>query len=65
VNVEDDERSCRPRSHRTEENVEKGRNLVHSDKRLSIIAVAVWLNLDNGTVRESLSTWNLTCLSKL
>jgi hypothetical protein len=35
-NVEDDKRSGRPRSHRIDENVEKVRNLVHSDIRLSI-----------------------------
>jgi hypothetical protein len=34
--VEDDERSGRPRSHRTDENVEKVRYLVHSHKCLSI-----------------------------
>jgi hypothetical protein len=31
--VEDDERVCRPRSHRTDENVEKVRNLVYSERR--------------------------------
>jgi hypothetical protein len=30
-NVEDDERSGHPRSHRTDENGEKVQNLVHSD----------------------------------
>jgi hypothetical protein len=29
-NLEDDERNCRPRSHRTDEDVEKVQNLVHS-----------------------------------
>jgi hypothetical protein len=33
VNVEDDERSSRSRSHKIEENVEKVRNVVHSDRR--------------------------------
>jgi uncharacterized cysteine cluster protein YcgN (CxxCxxCC family) len=42
-NMEDDERSCRTRSHRTSENVEKFRNLVHSDRQLSIRAMAVQL----------------------
>jgi hypothetical protein len=42
--VEDDERSGRPRSHITDE------NLVRSDRRLSIRAVAVQLNLDKETV---------------
>jgi hypothetical protein len=35
-NVEDDEGNGRPWSHRTDENVEKVRNLVHSDRRLGI-----------------------------
>jgi len=44
--VENDERSGRPRSHRTDENVEKVRNLVHSDRHLIIRAMAAQLNLD-------------------
>jgi len=32
-NVEDGERSGCPRSHRTDENVEKMQNLMHSDRR--------------------------------
>jgi hypothetical protein len=44
--VEDDERSDRPRSQRTDGYVEKVRNLVPSDTRSSIIAMAVQLNLD-------------------
>jgi hypothetical protein len=44
-NVEDNERSG-PRSHRTNENIEKARNIMHSDRRLSIRAMAVLLNLD-------------------
>jgi hypothetical protein len=43
-NVENDERSGRPKSHRTDENVEKVRNLVHSDRRLRIRAMAVKLD---------------------
>jgi hypothetical protein len=39
-NVEDDGRSGRPRSHRTDENVEKVWNLVHSDRRTNIGAMA-------------------------
>jgi hypothetical protein len=34
--VEDDERSGRARSHRTDENVGQIQNLMHSDRRLSI-----------------------------
>jgi hypothetical protein len=43
---DDDERSGRPRSYRTDEDVEKVRNLVHSYRRLSIRAVTMQLNLD-------------------
>jgi hypothetical protein len=49
-NVKDDEVSGRQRSHRTDENIEKVRNLVHSHRRLSIRAMAVQLNLDKETV---------------
>jgi len=38
-NVEDDEGSGCPRSNRTDENVEKVRNLMHLDRRLSIRAI--------------------------
>jgi len=41
-NMEDDERSGHPRSHRTDENVEKVWNLVHSDRRLSVNMHVVW-----------------------
>jgi hypothetical protein len=40
-NEEGDERSCRPISHRTDENVEKLLNLAHSDRCLSIRTTAV------------------------
>jgi len=50
-------RNCRPGSHRTDENVEKvwnwvhsDRRLVHSDRRLSIRTMAVQLNLDREAV---------------
>jgi hypothetical protein len=35
--VEDDERSGHPRSHRTDENIEKVWNLVQSDNQLSLL----------------------------
>jgi hypothetical protein len=44
--VKDGERSGHARSHGTDENVEKVWNLVHSDRRLSIKAMAVQLNLN-------------------
>jgi hypothetical protein len=52
-NMEDDERSDHPRSHTTDENVEKVQNLVHSDRRLSIRAMAVLLNLDKETMKKA------------
>jgi hypothetical protein len=51
-NVEDYERSDRPRSYRIEENDEKVRNLVHSGRCLSIRTMAVELNLDKETARQ-------------
>jgi hypothetical protein len=51
-NVKDDERSCRPRSHRTNENVEKMRDLVHSERCLSIKAMDVKLNLEKEAVKR-------------
>jgi len=51
--VEDDERSGCPRSYRTNENVEKVWNIVHSDRHSSIRAMAVQLNLDKVTVKEA------------
>jgi hypothetical protein len=53
--VEYDDRSGPPRSHTTDENVEKVRNLVHSDRRFSIGAMAVQLNLDKETARQIVS----------
>jgi hypothetical protein len=44
-NVEDDETTGRPRPHRNDENVEKIRNLVPSDRRYSIRAITMQLNL--------------------
>jgi hypothetical protein len=49
-NVEDDEKSGRPRCHNTDENFGKARNLVHSDRRLNIRVTSVQLSLDKETV---------------
>jgi len=51
--VEVDERCGRPRSQRTDENIEKVRNLVHLDRHLSIRAIAVQLNLGKETVKKA------------
>jgi len=52
-NVEDDERSGHPRSHRTDENVERMQNPVHSDGRSSVTAMAVQRNLPKETVKRA------------
>jgi DNA-binding transcriptional regulator YhcF (GntR family) len=46
----DVERSCHPRSHRTNENFEEVENVLHSDRLLSMRAMAVQLNLNTETV---------------
>jgi len=49
--AKDDERSYQIRSHGNDENVGKVRNLMHSDRRLSIRAMAVQLNINKETVK--------------
>jgi hypothetical protein len=49
-NVKVNEKSSRPISHRTDENVEKVGKLMHSDRRLSMRTMAMHANLDKGTV---------------
>jgi hypothetical protein len=49
-NIENGERSGHPRTHRTDEAVEKVQNLVHSDRHLNIWPMAMQLNLDKETV---------------
>jgi hypothetical protein len=53
LNVEVDERSVRPRSYKTDESIEKLRNILHSDRHLSIRVMALQLNLDKETVKKS------------
>jgi transposase len=53
--VKDDERSGRPRTRRTNENVEKVRKLVGTDGSLSLRMMARKLNLHINTVREILA----------
>jgi orotate phosphoribosyltransferase-like protein len=55
--VKDDERIGYLKTHRTDENVEKVRKLVHSDRRLSVRMMAEELNLDRETVRFLLKIW--------
>jgi histone-lysine N-methyltransferase SETMAR len=53
--MKDDERTGRPKTHRTDENVEEVWKLVHSDRRLSVRMMAEELNLDRETVRKILT----------
>jgi mRNA-degrading endonuclease RelE of RelBE toxin-antitoxin system len=53
--VKDDERTGRPKTHRTDKNVEKVRKLVRSDRQLSVRMMAEELNLDRETVRKILT----------
>lgn len=53
--VKDDERSGRPRTRRTDENVEKVRKLVFTDGPLSLRMMARKLNLHTVTVKEILT----------
>jgi hypothetical protein len=52
-NVEDVERSGRPRSHRGDENVEKVRNLMYLFRHLSFTVTAVQLSSDEETITYS------------
>lgn len=52
--VEDDERSGRPSTSKTDENVEKIRILIRSDRRLTIRAIAETVGIDKESVRQIL-----------
>ncbi|XP_039610931.1 protein GVQW3-like [Polypterus senegalus] len=58
-NVEDNERPGRPSTSRTEENVEKIRQMVRKDRRLSVRMIAETINIDKDTawkiLREDLN----------
>ncbi|GFV45528.1 protein GVQW3 [Trichonephila clavipes] len=52
--VEDNSRSGRPSTSKTDENVEKVASLIRSDRRLSIRAIAETVNIDKECVRQIL-----------
>lgn len=54
--VEDDERSGRPVTMKTDENVERVRTLVRTDRRLGIRKIAEQLNMNKETVRRILTS---------
>jgi hypothetical protein len=53
--VQDDPRSGRPKTHRTDANVNRVRTLVHSDRRLGVRLIAEELNMNRDTVRQILT----------
>ena len=53
--VDDDDRPGRPVTHRTEETVDTVRNLITSDRRLTVRMIADELNLSRETVRKILT----------
>jgi precorrin-2 methylase len=53
--VEDDERTGRPVTMKTDENMEKLRALVRTDRRLGIRVLAKELNMDKQRVRKILT----------
>ena len=53
--VTDEERSGRPATSRTEENIAKIRQIVRENRRLTVRSIAEQVNIDRGTVREILT----------
>jgi hypothetical protein len=50
--VQDDPRSGQPQTQRTDENVDRVRTLVRSDRRLGVRVIAEELNMNRETVRQ-------------
>jgi len=53
--VTDEERSGRPATSRTEENIAKVRQIVRQNRRLTVRSTAEQVNIDRETVREILT----------
>jgi hypothetical protein len=53
--MKNDERTGRPKIHRKDENVERVRNFVRSDRRLSVRMMTEEINLDRETARKVLT----------
>ena len=53
--VTDEGRSRRPATSRTEENIEKVRQIVHENHRLTVWSIAEQINIDRETVRKILT----------
>jgi len=54
-NVTDEERSGRPATSRTEENIAKVRQIVHENRWLTVRSIAEQVNIDTETVRKILT----------
>ena len=54
-NVTDEERSGRPATSRTEENIVKVRQILHENRRLTVRSIAEQVNIDRETVRKILT----------
>jgi len=50
--VTDEERSRRPATSRTEENIAKVRQILHENRRLTVRSIAEQVNFDRETVRK-------------
>jgi len=50
--VQDDPRSGQPKTHRTDANVDRGRAVLRSDRRLGVRVIAEELNINRETVRQ-------------
>ena len=53
--VTNEERSGRPATSRTEENIAKFRQIVHENRRLTVRSTAEQVNIDRETVRKILT----------
>jgi len=53
--VTDEERSGRPATSRTEENIAKVHQIVRENRRLTVRSIAEQVNIDRGTVRKILT----------
>jgi len=53
--VTDEERSGRPATSRTEENIAKVRQIVREDRQLTVISIAEQVNIDRETVKKVLT----------
>jgi len=50
--ITDEERSGRPATNRTEENIAKIRQIAHENRRLTLRSIAEHVNIDRETVRK-------------